>query len=438
MPIEYPEWARWYKKPSYVDVSQFAAAINDKAGTATSPNTPTATPRASLELKRRSSTDIPRKLRLERILKNQTCSPMSLYDFYMYLKYIEHSAENLEFYIWFKNYEAGRLTAFPELPRALTPVDSSSFSNSESSLAKPGNDDKFPESPITDTEGQDNLNFEDTEIYARIAAFVSPMNSCGTNGCSSDSPLYKRPFSLIEKIRTEEEAKEAGKTSTEIRDLRRTELETIKALFLVPGAPKELNIPAPMRKKALDAIETSTEAKHLEAIAEHCYLLLKSCSHRNFVRLGVSNGTFETICVATGLGIVLTVTGFLAMLLLAFVSPGFRESSRWRGIGIWPMWAIGGGLILSGLRGSCFFLLLFSRRQPLPWERFEDEGVTRKRSRIIQLFSKLMIFDRKLKVKDDNLRRLQRKVVIQSLAGGMGFATLMIIVFLCLPIWKDI
>lgn len=30
---------------------------------------------------------------------------MSLYDFYMYLKYIEFSSENLEFYIWFKNYE---------------------------------------------------------------------------------------------------------------------------------------------------------------------------------------------------------------------------------------------------------------------------------------------------------------------------------------------
>ena len=26
---------------------------------------------------------------------------MSLYDFYMYLKYIEFSPENLEFYIWF-------------------------------------------------------------------------------------------------------------------------------------------------------------------------------------------------------------------------------------------------------------------------------------------------------------------------------------------------
>lgn len=34
-----------------------------------------------------------------------TGSPLSLYDFYMYLKHIEFSPENLEFYIWFKNYE---------------------------------------------------------------------------------------------------------------------------------------------------------------------------------------------------------------------------------------------------------------------------------------------------------------------------------------------
>lgn len=194
-----------------------------------------------------------------------------------------------------------------------------------------------------------------------------------------------------------------------------------------------------MRAKVLDALTLSTDAKNLAPIAEHCHLLLKSCSHRNFVRLGVSNGTFETVCVATGLGIALTVTGLLAMLLLAFASPGFRQASRWRGIGIWPMWSVGGGLILSGLRGSCFFLLLFSRRQPLPWERFADDAPQkRKKNKFIALVSKLMIFDRKLKVKDDNLRKLQRKVVIQSLLGGAAFATVMVVFFLCLPIWKQI
>lgn len=382
---------------------------------------------------------------------------MSLYDFYMYLKYIEHSSENLEFYVWFKNYEAGRLTAFPELPRAMTPVEGND-SDSERTIASASNDEKFSENRSTDEETQDSLNSEDGKasqlaamlpvtnsfvdaIYSRIASFIMPTSGCGGNGdksCGSLSPMYKRPFSVVARIENEKDAAEA-KTSTELRSAQRMEIETIKALFLVPGAPKELNIPSPMRRRVLEAIETSTDAKHLAPVSEHCWILLKSCSHRNFVRLGVSNGTFETVCMATGVGIALTVTGFLCMLLLAFASPGFQQSSRWRGIGVWPMWSIGVGLILSGLRGSCFFLLLFSRRQPLPWEKFEDDAsIVSQRSGIMKFFSRLMIFDRKLKVKDDNLRKLQRKVVIQSLAGGMGFATLAVVVFLCLPIWKKI
>lgn len=77
----------------------------------------TISPRSSSEDSRRTSCDVPSKLSLDRILRNKPCmfkiicigyrsltsrigSPMSLYDFYMYLKYIEHSAENLEFYVW--------------------------------------------------------------------------------------------------------------------------------------------------------------------------------------------------------------------------------------------------------------------------------------------------------------------------------------------------
>jgi hypothetical protein len=230
-------------------------------------------------------------------------------------------------------------------------------------------------------------------------------------------------------------------TSIELRDARRAELDAITVLFLLPGAPKELNIPASMRDKVLSGLQTSTAAHHLAPIADHCYILLKSCSHRNFIRLGVSNGTFETVCMATSLGIVLTIAGFLCMLLLAFSSPSEHHASRWRGLAAWPMWSIGVGLILSGLRGSCFFLLLFSRRQPLPWEKFDDaggEGLIAKKNMLRTFLGRLMIFDRKLKVKDDNLRYLQRKIVLQSVLGGVIFATVMEVLFLSLPIWKDL
>jgi hypothetical protein len=180
-----------------------------------------------------------------------------------------------------------------------------------------------------------------------------------------------------------------------------------------------------------------TSPQSLEPVASHVYLLLRSCSHRNFIRLSVSNGTYETLCMATSLGIVLIASGFLGMFLLAFASPSIGHSSRWRGLGVTPLWALGTAFILAGTRGSCFFLLLFSRRQPLPWERFDDGASIKSYSSKVTTFArKLMILDRKLKVKDITLRHLQRKIVIQSIVGGVFFSALMETFFLLLPIWK--
>ena len=110
--MQFPSWLTWYKKPSYVDVNEFANRIREKAEkvhersrSMTSTSRPLS-PRSSSESSRRTSCEVPSKLSLDRILKNKPCtlninranrpsltsetgSPMSLYDFYMYLKYIE-------------------------------------------------------------------------------------------------------------------------------------------------------------------------------------------------------------------------------------------------------------------------------------------------------------------------------------------------------------
>lgn len=80
---------------------------------------------------------------------------MSLYDFYMYLQYIEHSAENLEFYVWFKNYEQGRLTAFPELPRTR------SLAGSDASFAKGDMDSSVKNVDNYMAESQDGTQMDD-------------------------------------------------------------------------------------------------------------------------------------------------------------------------------------------------------------------------------------------------------------------------------------
>lgn len=224
------------------------------------------------------------------------------------------------------------------------------------------------------------------------------------------------------------------------------ELQAVIETFLLPRSPKELNIPSSVREQALAGLQTSSspDPSHLKPVADHVYGLLRNCSHRNFVRLGVSNGTFETVCVATGLGIFLTLLGFLILFVRAF-HPFLGANARWEVLAVWPVWWLGVSLILSGLRGSCFFLLLFSRRQPLPWERFDDDDASvtsssaknkKKKTGLMRVLGRLMIFDRKFKVKDQNLRRLQRKIVVQSLIGGAVFATVAVVVFIFLPVWK--
>jgi hypothetical protein len=49
------------------------------------------------------------------------CQPLTKREFLNFLKYFEHSAENLQFFLWFKDYEK-RFNAMPESEQALAPV----------------------------------------------------------------------------------------------------------------------------------------------------------------------------------------------------------------------------------------------------------------------------------------------------------------------------
>ena len=81
---------------------------------------------------------------------------MSLYDFYMYLKYIEFSSENLEFYIWFKNYEESYNEGFAcgsDKDEALVHVKTASESGSVSSSV-------FQKGPYHPSDGEGDRDFE--------------------------------------------------------------------------------------------------------------------------------------------------------------------------------------------------------------------------------------------------------------------------------------
>ncbi|EFY88746.1 hypothetical protein MAC_05181 [Metarhizium acridum CQMa 102] len=387
----WPTWLAWYKKPEYRNIKEYSNAISSGKRDY-SPN--------------RHGCAIPSQLRLDRVLGNKTCSPMSLFDFYMYLKHIEFSEENLEFYV-----------CSQEERDSLGVSDNASSNASTLQMSTP------PKTQPVEI---------DPDAAQRLVSQIARLLGAGTT-CTSGT---KCKLACLDDAESCESGGYKLPEHSSSEDTYRDQILAIAHTFLVPGAPKELNIPCNMRSRVLAAIQTSSHPSNLHPVADHVYQLLQHCSHRNFVRLGIANGTFETVCVATGLGTVLILAGFLTFFLLAFTPfRGFHSS--WTVFAIWPMLWLGMSLVLSGLRGSCFFLLLFSRRQPLPWERFADaESGRLRRTGPLGFLSRLMIFDNKVRVKDIHLRRLQHKIVIQSLVGGAVFASLGVLLFIFLPVWR--
>ncbi|OLN97905.1 hypothetical protein CCHL11_02520 [Colletotrichum chlorophyti] len=441
--FQFPDWLIWYKKPEYRDFREYAAAIR----TGTRP----------MSRDGREKSPIPARLSLEKVLANETCSPMSLYDFYMYLKYIEFSPENLEFFVWFRNYEKAysKTGSLNNFKMGEKDKDSDQDSSTRNSLADSGVEsiplklpsiaqmsefDCDPEAgqllPLLSIRLFHTDVSKANETMTNIVQLIAPEAACRPN--SKCAPTGR------DRIRSWANACAQPVCTTAVVPTRiapnsayRTELNAVVKTFLLPGAEKELNIPPAIRDQALLNLQHSSDPAHLRPVADHVYGLLKNCSHRNFVRLGVSNGTFETLCMATSVGIALTIAGFLCVLLRAFV-PYMGAHSRWNAFAPWPMWFIGMSLILSGLRGSCFFLLLFTRRQPLPWERFDDSAsMLSQRTGLMKFLSRMMIFDRKIRVKDVHLRRLQHKIVLQAMVGGGVFSSLCVLLFVLLPVWNQ-
>lgn len=95
-------------------------------------------------------------------------------------------------------------------------------------------------------------------------------------------------------------------------------------------------------------------------------------------------------------------------------------------------------------------MLSLSKRQPLPWEKFEEEqnvaqqanattvaGPRRWWRRYRTFMNRTIAHDRKFKVQDENLRRLQRMIMFQCSAGGALAACLGVLLFVFLPVWKE-
>lgn len=228
----------------------------------------------------------------------------------------------------------------------------------------------------------------------------------------------------------------------------RAELDAALATFLQPGAEKELNISHIVRRRVLEALEKSSDPRHLQPVADHIYEVMKNCSHRNFVSVGLVTGTYETVCVGFIIGVLNIIAGFLLVCVQAF-HPYIGAHSRVSVFYALPLWAMGVTLLLVGTQGMCFIMLSMAKRQALPWERFDDEvsvaapttaappGPKGWWQKYRLFMNKTVAHDRQFKVEEKHLRRVQRMILVQCIGGGIIAGCLGVVLFVFLPIWKE-
>lgn len=228
----------------------------------------------------------------------------------------------------------------------------------------------------------------------------------------------------------------------------RAELDAAIATFLLPGSEKDLNISHALRQRVLRRLETSTDPRHLKPVADHVFEVMRNCSHRNFVSVGVGTGTYETICVSNVLGVLNILAGLAFVLIRAFY-PHIGSYTRHNVLYAMPLWAMGVTLLLVGTQGMCFVMLTQSKRQALPWERLAAEDATEMGTRLKppsggwfatqkKFLSRTVAIDKqKFRVEDKYLRRLQRMILMQCVAGGVFASAVLALIFMFLPIWAE-
>ncbi|KAH8779902.1 hypothetical protein F5883DRAFT_406343 [Diaporthe sp. PMI_573] len=421
-----PGWLKvWYRRPGWKDIRDYTRKLNDEDIRPNRVRTPS--------LDSRVSTSIPSRLGLDRVLENKTCSPMSLHDFYLYLKHVEHSSENLEFYLWFKNYEANYPKPKDEAPAAAAPIkDLPSLPNDADALSETTYSAKSSVAEIV--AGKTPSHGDHLVVQLALHGDVCRDGVCAFD-VDEEKGVSSVPLPLLNKH------SKAPQTEN------RAELDAAIATYLLPGAEKELNISSVLRHRVLNNLQSSADPRYIKPVADHIYEVMKNCSHRNFVALGVGTGTYETICVGTVIGIVNILAGFL-LVLMRGLYPHIGAHSRWEVFYSFPLWLLGTAVILVGTQGMCFIMLSMSRRQALPWERFDDDGNPKKTAqhpagpkgwwkRYRSFMNRTVAHDKSFRVEDQVLRRLQRMIFLQCGSGGLAAAVCGVLLFIFLPIWKE-
>ncbi|RVD85537.1 uncharacterized protein DFL_003857 [Arthrobotrys flagrans] len=351
---------------------------------------------------------IPQSLSLDRMLANETASPCSISDFLNYLRYIEHSPEHLEFYLWHEDYTK-RFDALNAEEKARSPAWT--FNNN----ATPAVGD-----------GSAVSSLRSNSIVSRGSLFDDK------NKMSADKS--KKPSLVSEEFPAQPF---------------RAEISRIIARYIAPGGARELNISCRDREATMHALSFTTHPSAVMNLKVDCDNYLRHQSHPNFIRWVIANCTSPRMNFAYSLG-----TGWLVLAILVSLFLTLSSAPRaWRLFGA-LLWSIGVIILVCAWKGICLVLLAMGHRRLLePWE-IKYDGIEDDKSMAASSFDDALpdswddapwmqrdkkrawlrrVFGDTVPVEDSQVRHLQDIILLQSLGLAVLGTLPFIAIFMAVP-----
>ncbi|KAJ4298704.1 hypothetical protein N0V88_003736 [Collariella sp. IMI 366227] len=291
------------------------------------------------------------------IIEGGTCPPCTIRDFMKYLIYVEHSAENLQFFLWYRDYEK-RFRDAKTADLALAPEWTQMMENDALMRIKKEHVEKVRR-PSKDAavvfKGQ---SFERVaELGSDTSGFV--VHAFAAMGINSPST------------------------------------------YLVDDAPRQLNISDQEQKAALQALSFTTHPSALRQIANITEATLRQEAHPNFIRWSICNGNPARVAFGP--------EAFLTGVIQCVVLHGLHH----RHIRPWELFTSDvdnqkdeddKSAIVSAVKNSFDSFESGNNYEEAPWVvKYEKRNIVRK------------VFDREVWIEEPALRQVQDTIFVQSM-----------------------
>ncbi|KAM0246708.1 hypothetical protein ACHAQJ_010123 [Trichoderma viride] len=435
-----------YKRPKKVDAEtyrQFQKSLEETEGSVKSGVSG-------------ASSGIPDALSFDRIVNGGTCPPLAIRDLMNYLVYVEHAAENLQFYLWFKDYEK-RFAEASTSDISLSPEWTQAMQDEAVAKVRKEQADRMKKEPAAVVAVFRGTDFEKHPDNKRSNPFNTPPRS--SNGVSDNDSSWEGITAgdtsnnhSVSNASSRTQAADAFQAAGAMLPFSvqpfHEEVTRIITSYIMQGGPRQLNLAAWEQKVTVQALTYTTHPSAFRLLFKSVDSALRLQSHPNFIRWSICNGNLPRVWFARFLGIGLVLAGFIAAILLTLSNAG-------RGFRVLPLiaWILGVSTFVAAYKGMCVVLHGLHHRHVRPWELFaQDDGEEFDMPSSMKSFGSdnsyedepwvvkyqkrnliRKIFDREIWIQEPALRQIQDTIFCQALLAGLGFGLVFMAIFLAVP-----